>query len=224
MPSKNTLKTYAANAYYHVYNRGVEKRNIFLDEQDCIVFLHYLKLYLSPVEELKKLNNLGMRTHRFIPLNLSTEIDLLSFSLMPNHIHLQVKQYTRDAMTKLMRRLLTSYAMYFNKKYKRVGVLFQGRYKAAIIETDIYHLHLSRYIHLNPQYLTSNTVNFANFSSYLYYLGKKQAGWIKPQEILSFFRTAIRKDLKDIFSYQSFVEDYREDSRTILGDLVLEED
>lgn len=224
MPSRNIIKEYIENGYYHIYNRGVEKREIFLDEQDCVIFLHYLKLYLSPVEELKQLDLPGLRVLKFIQLNLSREIDLLAFALMPNHIHLQIKQQTADGIVKLMKRLATAYVMYFNKKYHRVGGLFQNRYKAALIETDPYLLHLSRYIHLNPAKITHKKINFKEFSSYSYYLGQKSASWIKPQEILSYFRSAQRKDLKDILSYQSFVEDFKESSVEVLGPLILEED
>lgn len=223
MPARNIIKPYIENGYYHIYNRGVEKREIFLDEQDCKVFLYYIKMYLSPKEELIEQNQLGFKTQRFIALNLSEELDLLSFTLMPNHIHLQVKQYTKDAIVKFMRRLSTSYVMYFNKKYDRVGALFQSSYKAALIELENYLIHLSRYIHLNPINLRS-PINFIEFSSYPYYLGKRHASWIKPEEILSFFKSGQRSNLRDILSYQSFIEDYREDSKTILGDLCLEED
>lgn len=223
VPAKNILKEYLENGYYHLYNRGVEKRDIFLDKQDCTVFLHYLKMYLSPVEELKKISIPNTRINRFIPLNLSRELDLLSFSLMPNHFHLQVKQYTKDAITKFMRRLLTGYVVYFNKKYQRVGPLFQNRYKAILIDNESFLLHLSRYIHLNPLN-TQSTINFLSFSSYPYYLGKKQASWMKPQEILDYFKSSLRKDIKDLLSYESFVQDYKEDSKEILGNLTLEED
>ncbi len=224
MPSKNIIKQYVENGYYHIYNRGVEKREIFLDEQDCLIFLHYLKLYLSPIEELKQLDLPGLRISRFIRLNLSTEIDLLAFALMPNHIHLQIKQKTSNGIVKLMKRLATAYVMYFNKKYLRVGSLFQNTYKATLIETDEYLLHLSRYIHLNPAKVTHKKINFREFSSYPYYLGQKQASWIKPQEILSYFRSAKRKNLKDILSYQSFVEDFKESSTEVLGPLILEDE
>ncbi len=224
MPSKNIVKEYIENGYYHIYNRGVEKRTIFLDEQDCIVFLHYLKLYLSPIDELKQLDLPGLRVLKFIRLNLSQEIDLLAFALMPNHVHLQIKQKTADGIVKLMKRLATAYVMYFNRKYKRVGSLFQNRYKAALIETDEYLLHLSRYIHLNPSKIVHKTVNFKDFSSYPYYMSQKHTSWIKPQEILGYFRSAQRKDLKDILSYQSFVEDFKESSAELLGPLILEED
>ena len=223
MPSNNVIKSYIENGYYHIYNRGVEKRDIFLEEQDCKVFLHYLKLYLSPIEELMKQIEPSSRILRFIPLNLSREVNLLTFALMPNHIHLQIKQKTKDGMVKLMRRLATSYVMYFNKKYNRVGALFQSTYKAALVETDSYLLHLSRYIHLNPTKINP-ALNFEEFSSYPYYLGEKHASWIKPQEILGYFKTAQRTGLKDILSYQSFVEDYQENSAELLGALILEDE
>ncbi|OGZ18538.1 MAG: hypothetical protein A2175_01255 [Candidatus Nealsonbacteria bacterium RBG_13_42_11] len=212
-----------AEAFKLVYNRGVEKREIFLDKQDCTVFLHYLKMYLSPVEELKKIATPNFRINRFIPQNLSKELDLLSFSLMPNHIHLQIKQHTKDAITKFIRRLLTSYVMYFNKKNQRVGPLFQNRYKAILIDNESFLLHLSRYIHLNPLSVHS-VIDFLDFSSYPYYLNKKQASWVKPQEILGYFKSSIHKDIKDMLSYQSFVEDCQEEAKDILGNLTLEDD
>jgi len=226
MPSKNTVKIYLENGYYHVYNRGVEKREIFLDEQDCSVFLHYIRMYLSPIEELQKSIQPGTRALRFIPLNLSKEINLIAFALMPNHIHLQLKQISKDGIIKFMRRLSTGYAMYFNKKYKRVGPLFQGIYKAANIESDEYLLHLSRYIHLNSINLRKSTkkINFLDFSSYPYYLGNKKASWIKADEVLGYFNNARKPSEKDILSYQSFVEDYRPDLSGIPEELTLEKD
>jgi len=219
VPSRNIVKTYLENGYYHVYNRGVEKRVIFLDEQDCKVFLHYLKLYLSPIEDLKKMQIVEPRLTRFIVLNLSREVDLLSFALMPNHFHLQVKQYTKDGLTKLMRRLTTSYVMYFNKKYKRVGTLFQNAYKACLIDEDEYLLHVSRYIHRNSFDITTD-INFLTYSSYFYYLGLQHANWIKPQEILSYFSN--KKDILGHTSYKDFVEMNDSPSEEVLGELTLE--
>ena len=223
MPSRNILKQYLENGYYHLYSRGVDKREIFLDKQDCVVFQHYLRLYLSPPEELRQLSLLQPRINRFIPLNLYNEIDLLSFSIMPNHFHFEIRQHSKDAITKFMRRLLTSYSVYFNKKYGRIGPLFQSRFKAALIENESFLLHLSRYIHLNCRQVRS-VIDFRDFSSYPYYIGTKHASWVKPEEILSYFRNNQRHDMKNFLSYQSFVEDYSEDAINILQDLVLEEE
>lgn len=207
MPAKNSVKQFIENGYYHIYNRGVEKRNIFLDEQDNAVFLSYLKKYLDP--------HLGSD-----PKSFAKEVDLLAFCLMPNHFHLLAKQITLSGITKLMRAICTKYVMYFNRKYNRVGTLFQGKYKAVTINEDIYLLHLSRYIHLNP--FPGSDPKSYQFSSYFYYLGEKSADWIKPSEILGFFRTAKKTSLKDCLSYQSFVEDYIKNSEEILGELTLE--
>jgi len=218
MPQKNSIKAYLEGGYYHIYNRGVENREIFLDDRDYKVFLYYLKQYLAPIEETIFI---GKIQHT----NLSSEIDLLSFCLMPNHFHLQIKQKNKDGITKLMRRLLTNYAMYFNKRYQRNGTLFQGIYKAVLINSDSQLLHLSRYIHLNPYELEKRSfkklVDYP-YSSYGDYLGVRKSSWVKPQEILSFFKNARRSDLKDILSYQSFVEDYKVEPGLDFENILLE--
>lgn len=223
MPSRNIIKTYIKGGYYHAYNRGIDKRKIFLDVQDCSVFLHYLKLYLSSLEEIKKEVLNDKVKLRFLNLNLSEEVELLSFALMPNHFHLLLKQNTKDGVTKLLKRLITAYVMYFNRKYKRIGPLFQNIFKATLVESDSYLLHLSRYIHLNATKVISK-IMFTEFSSYPYYLGQKQASWIKPQEILSYFTSARNNEVGDLFSYEGFVNDMKQGSEEILRGLILEED
>ncbi len=205
MPAKNSIKQFVENGYYHLYNRGVEKRNIFMDKRDYAIFLHYLKKYLAT---------------GFDPHPLSKEVNLLAFCLMPNHFHLLVKQTTIDGITKLIRAVCTNYVMYFNSKYERIGTLFQGKYRAALISNDAYLLHLSRYIHLNPY--PEHEPRFYEYSSYSYYLGTKNAEWLKKDEILSFFSKGNKGQTKDYLSYESFVDDYKLDSEAILGGLVLE--
>jgi putative transposase len=219
MPSKNILKIYVENGYYHIYNRGIEKKEIFKNEDDCRIFLHYISLYLSPVDEILKLYPDNVRIRRFISLNLSQEVDLLSFALMPNHFHFLVKQKNKDGIIKFTRRLMTSYAMYFNKKYDRVGTLFQGRYKAVNVDRDEYLLHLSRYIHLNPADINSN-LDFNKYSSYSYFIGLKNASWIKPKEILDYF--SLKSDDLKSSSYKNFVEDYMTDPKEILGEIAID--
>lgn len=228
MPAKNCIKTYIENGYYHVYNRGVEKRDIFLDDQDYRVFLHLLKFYLSPpkknfIHPLSEITNFKPVRIRNLS-SLDKDVKLLAYCLMPNHFHLLIFQKSVNGMSKLLRSLLTAYSMYFNRKYNRVGHLFQGIYKAILIQEESYLLHLSRYIHLNPSETGLTGMIPVNwpYSSYEYYLGKKKAAWINPDLILSFFKTAHRTSLKDILSYQSFVEDYQKDPKEILGNLIIE--
>lgn len=196
MPSRNRIKAYAPDSYYHVYNRGVEKRVIFLDDQDYTVFLSLLKRYLSGEEHKDHLGR--------IYEDLSDEIELLAFCLMPNHLHLLLYQSTERGITNLLQRVMTSYTMYFNRKYKRVGTLFQDRFKASRISRDEYLQHISRYMHLNP-------MDYKNweFSSLPYYLGNKKAAWLKPGRILEMFGAG---------EYRRFVADY-EDHKKMLDEV-----
>jgi putative transposase len=196
MPSRHIVKMYANDAYYHIFNRGVNKRKIFLDEEDYTVFLHILKRHLSrgPIKD-----NVGREY-----ANYHDEITLLAYCLMPNHFHLLVFQRESQAMTKLLRSTCIAYTLYFNKKYKRVGGLFQGHFKASMITSDTYLQHISRYIHLNPE-------NYKQwkFSSLPYYEGRAQTDWIDPQLIL---------DLFEAEDYATFLADY-EGYRAILKEI-----
>src|SRR5579872_6250587 len=110
MPSRNALKIYIENGYYHIYNRGVEKRRIFEESPDYQRFVDYLKIYLTPVDILRKENPL-LRVS-IVNANMSDEVNLLAYCLMPNHFHLLLKQKTKDGITKLMRQVTTAYSMY----------------------------------------------------------------------------------------------------------------
>lgn len=222
MPARNIVKHYTENSYYHVYNRGVEKRIIFLDEQDCQVFLYYIKVYLLPLNSVRSMESVGLKTKRFEKLNLHNDVDLLCFALMPNHFHLILKNKTEHGIRMFMQRLTTAYVMYFNKKYNRVGSLFQNIYKASLISTDSYLLHLSRYIHLNSSALRSKTVDFQQFCSLPYFLQTKHAEWVQPNFILSYFESKTK--LTQNFSYADFMGILSNDSEEILkaNDLTLE--
>lgn len=227
MPHKHIVKTYVENGHYHVYNRGVEKRDIFLDNQDYRVFLHLLKYYLSPTGKEDQHPLVNLPNYPFVrprPLaNLAGEVELLAYCLMPNHFHLLIKQVSADGMSKLLRRISTTYSMYFNKRNDRVGHLFQGIYKAALIPDDPYLLYISRYIHLNPEELTGfNPVSYP-YSSYPYYLGEKKAKWLKLDIILDFFeKSKLLPFLQKYPSYQEFVEGNKKDPREASGNLAID--
>lgn len=224
MPAKNVLKIYVEEGYYHIYNRGVEKRKIFLDDQDYKVFLKSLKLYLTPSSSDTPLRTITIGDYSFQrppkPLkNYHDQLELLTYCLMPNHFHFLIKQKARNTIELFMRSLGTKYSMYFNKRYDRVGSLFQGPYKAVLIENDSYLLHLSRYIHLNP--VKDSPLHMA-YSSYADYLGKRKTNWINTKTILSYFKTAQKTTLRDILSYQSFIEDYVQDPKEVIPDLTID--
>ena len=217
MPPKNTIKQYVEGAYYHIYNRGVEKRDIFLDKQDYSVFLRFLKEYLLPPEHPALLKLLGINPRRK-PINCYEDIKLLSYCLMPNHFHLFVQQKSKDGLKTFMKALSTNYVMYFNSKYDRVGPLFQGTYKAVRIETEPYYVHISRYIHRNPEELLARDQPLCTYpySSYKYYLDGNGPDWLDVSEILKMFRSSKRLFAKDILSYESFVEGYKTDDKEVL--------
>lgn len=207
MPAKHSLKTYAPNAYYHLYNRGVEKRTIFQDEQDYQVFLSYLKLYLTPPHfkgdslKIQRGSQIYFRSQQ--PKNYHQQITLLAYCLMPNHFHLMVHQQNKDDINHFMRSLLTKYSMYFNQKYDRVGKLFQGVYKAVLIDNERQFLYLTKYIHRNPlPILRESPLKSYSYSSYPNYLGLRQQKWIHPENILSYFSRTNPNN-----SYQTFVEE-----------------
>ncbi|OGV93344.1 hypothetical protein A3B57_01930 [Microgenomates group bacterium RIFCSPLOWO2_01_FULL_47_10] len=190
MPSPNTLKTYQADHYYHLYNRGVNKRKIFLDDQDYKVFLSYLKEYLSPVID-------GMFPSK-IKNNFNKVIKLSAYCLMPNHFHLLVHQKNPDDINYFMRSLNTNYVRYFNLRHRRIGPLYQSRYKAVSVTTDEQLLYLSKYIHRNPLKSlfpegnpTSRTVLEVmvahKFSSLSNYLGAINQPWVNTSAILTYF-------------------------------------
>jgi len=198
VPARNSRKTYIKDGYYHLYNRGVEKRTIFSDAQDYSVFLGYLKEYLSPKNEAKLQSQLSDKNlawsekDKILKLlrlnNFSSKIDLLAHSLMPNHLHLLVKQSEENAIDSFFNPLMTRYVMFFNRKYKRVGPLFQGVYKAVVIEPEGQLLHLSRYIHRNPLTLSNNPLEHqGSYTSLPEYLGERKTDWVKPDEVIDSF-------------------------------------
>ena len=122
-----TIKNFYQDGHYHIYNRGNRKQDIFLEEADYIGYLERLRKYKKEYK-----------------------VSVLCYCLMPNHIHLLLKQDSEIPLYKFLHPLHTSYSMYFNKKYNKVGHLFQGRFKQKEVDKDEYLLRLSSYINLNP--------------------------------------------------------------------------
>ncbi len=222
MPSKNSRKEFLENGYYHIYNRGVEKRKIYLDQQDYAVFLSYLKEYLTEKneKELYEILNNPQTSYqekdkilKQIRLNnFYQEIKLVAYCLMPNHFHFFIKQNKYNSISKFMNSLCTRYTMYFNKKYDRVGFLYQGVYRAVLIKNESQFLQLSRYIH-------KQALPFQP-SSFKRYLNQNKTEWIYPEEVLSYFSIEHPK-----LSYQDFVIGENEENINFaLKDIILDDD
>ena len=128
-------QSFSIDEYYHLYNRGTEKRIIFLDEQD---YRHFLFLmYICNSEKSITLRNIGEFFERE-----RTIVDIGVFCLMPNHYHILVREKKENGISTYMRKLLTGYSMYFNKKYKRTGKLYEGVFKSIYVDKDTYLKYL----------------------------------------------------------------------------------
>ncbi len=138
-------------AFYHVVNRGVEQRIIFADKSDYTQFLNLLELLHA---------SFGFRVH--------------SYCLMPNHYHLYLET-PHGHLSRLMQQLDSRYTQWFNRRHRRIGPLFQGRYKALLVDKEAYSLAVSRYIHLNPvkAKLVRKPEAYA-WSSYATFLGRRR--------------------------------------------------
>jgi len=168
------------NAFYHVIQRGIEKKSIFLSDKDKERFLSYLALACKMY---------GIVIH--------------TYTLMNNHYHLVIET-PRANLSRAMHYINASYASYFNAKRKRSGPLYQGRFKAILVEQDEYLHVLSRYIHLNP--VRANIVEDPKdypWSSYTYFISNKKAPeWLNTGFILSMFNKNISRAKK---MYKQFV-------------------
>ncbi len=168
---------FRSGQYYHVYNRGVNREAIFFNEGNYAFFIRRIRRYFQP-----------------------TLVHVIAYCLMPNHYHLLVRVCTDDEFgTKVMQPFGTSYVKAVNKQQDRVGPLFQGKYKAKLVDTDAYLSHLTRYIHRNP--VDAGYVDQAEawpYSSYRDYVGLRDGMIPHSDVILGRFSSAN--------GYRAFVE------------------
>lgn len=181
---------------YHVYNRGVEKRDVFLNEGDYYRFVHHLyELNNSkPVRNVQyflnhKSGNVEARK-LFGIQKRDVLVEILVFTLMPNHFHLMLRQLKENGIVRFMQKLGTGYTMYFNKKYERVGCLFQGPFKAVHIIEEAHLVHLPHYIHANPlSFITNGVKPFRYLENYKWssfpdYIGIKNFPRVTKRDFL----------------------------------------
>lgn len=175
MPKRNALKTYGEDQYYHCYNRGVGKMDIFIDDDDYAYFLSLMKRHLSVQPSRDSVR-------RPYP-HYRDAVELVAYCLMPNHFHLLLYQKEQHGIEKLMRSVMTAYSRYFNLKQNRGGTLFEGRYLASHVGSNEYLWHVSRYIHLNPLDIRQDPRTY-KYSSIAYFSGNKSAEWLRPERLI----------------------------------------
>ena len=163
---------------YHLYNQGNNHEKIFFTSANYSYFLKKIEQHIAPLA------------------------DILAWCLMPNHFHLLLYQIEEGGMSKLMHGIMTSYSLYFNHKYGRTGPLFESRYKGSRISSDEYLLHISRYIHRNPDVW----IDYPH-SSIRAYLYNDIPKWMNKSHIVELYGSAVK--------YHEFLEDYLDKNNKI---------
>lgn len=183
---------FANNEFYHIFNRGVEKRQIFMDNGDSARFLQGMDLF-NALEPIGSIFENSFRKHQLGSEASNTDelkrlVDFVCFCINPNHFHFILKQLEDRGIEKFMHRLSTGYTKYFNIKHKRNGVLFQGPFKAVHIETNEQLLHTSVYVNLNFKVHQLGSEASKYFSSWDEYVGKNKYDFCNKKDILDQFK------------------------------------
>lgn len=202
--------------FYHIYNRGNDKRITFCDNFDYERFLTLLYLCNQP-EPIHTASLKNMDSREIFCLEKGENlVSIGAYCLMPNHFHILIKETTQNGISMFMQKLSTAYTMYFNVKNERTGALFAGRFKARHTKSDIHLKYLLAYIHLNPLKLAdpewkekqiSSLKNMRNFllnydySSYYEYLGhpRSQSAILAPKEFPDYFANPM--EFEDFIDY-----------------------
>ena len=225
MPTNRKL-VFANDEIYHIFNRGVEKRPIFMDKRELARGIKTLDYY--------RFANLPLKLSKFLALPESEKskfiqkvhdknqkvVQILSFCLMPNHFHFLLKQKKENGISIFAANFTNSYTKYFNTKHERVGPLFQGAFKAVRIESEEQLMHVSRYIHLNPvsSFLVKpEELEYYLWSSYPEYLGSSLSSIVNKEQVMDLFPSKEK--------YRQFVMDQVDYARELeqIKHLIMEE-
>lgn len=189
---------FANEEYYHVFNRGVDRRPTFNNIREFSRAISLIKFYRHkeiPIRYSQLINQpIETRTKIFEQVFGSKRlVDIVCYCLMPNHFHFLLKQLSENGIAKFISNFTNAYTKYFNTKNERVGPLFQGVFKAVHVESDEQLIHLSRYIHLNPvasSVIHELDIEHYQWSSYPEYLNKHDIGITQKELILDMFKSA----------------------------------
>ncbi|MDD5490121.1 MAG: transposase [Candidatus Moranbacteria bacterium] len=202
--------------YYHVYNRGVEKRNVFLCDKDYLRFLESMKEFNStkPVYSLYLHNELKRKGVLDVG-RLRKLVEVICYCLNPNHFHLILKQVEENGISEFMKRLGGGYTKYFNHHYKRSGVLFQGKFKSVRIKTNSHLLYLSAYVNKN-YFIHGYGDDFDwPYSSLLDYTGKRHGRICDTSVILNQFEN--KNEYREFIKENSlYMKEKKEDEKYLL--------
>ncbi|MEW5907599.1 MAG: transposase [Patescibacteria group bacterium] len=177
--------------FYHIFNRGTEKRDIFTCKKDFERFIVNLILFntknQNPIRNISRYNiDSACKKIPDDPL-----VRIHAFSLLRNHFHLMLEEVTQNGISRFLHRIEMSYSLYFNKLYSRSGNLFQGAYKIRHIDNNAYLLYLPLYIHLNPLDMLKSEKNW------------KEVGIKNKTKAIDFLETYPWSSLREYLAGQS---------------------
>ena len=184
---KSMREKLSIGEYYHVYNRGTDKRDIFMCSEDLERFFLSMSEFNS-LEPIGSIYEHGFQ-NRAKENRVSNDglVRFIAYCLNPNHYHFILQPIVEQGIEKFMQRLGIGYTMYFNEKYTRSGTLFQGRYKAKHVSTNEHLLHLSAYVNLNAK--VHGLGDSISKSSWCEYIGHISKPFCEKDIILSQFRS-----------------------------------
>ncbi|MEA3398234.1 MAG: transposase [Patescibacteria group bacterium] len=201
------------DSYYHIYNRGVDKREIFCNEKDYLRFLISIREFnnIDSVESIYRLNQMRRKVEtkflRFEP-NRRNLVSIICYCLNPNHFHLLIKQLSENGVQAFMHKLGLGYTNYFNNRYARGGSLFQGTYQAVEVKSSGQLEYVSAYINGNAEIHGIAKAQNYKWCSYPDYLGKRKGTLCNKREIFQYFNNSIGE-------YKEFVKEIIINSKQI---------
>jgi len=142
------IEKFVTGELYHIYNRGVDRKNIFFSEDDAQRFVESIRVFNSTID-IGESTPFKRRCLKSFPFDQQL-VRIHQFAMLPNHFHFILQQVEENGITRFMHRLGTSYSKYFNKEQERSGYLFESEFKAKLIDSQAYLDYLIQYIHLNP--------------------------------------------------------------------------
>jgi len=211
------LEPFLNNCIYHVFNKTIDKKRVFENDDNCHHFYETLRYYRSnkATVSYSKLSRLQSDIYqnliKQVSLHKYFKIEILAYCLMPTHFHLLIKQKLNNGTQRVVSDILNSFTHYFNIKRERKGPIFLPKFKSVMIRTDEQLIHVSRYIHLNIY--SSGLTNLEGlrtykWSSYKTYINKIKDELVDTERVLSLFNFNRER-------YKKFVESNAEYQKTL---------
>jgi len=206
---------FVVGEYYHIYNRGVDKRVVFTDRFDLQRFIQSMEEFntIDPIGSIFE-NRFRKQRNQSLGARSPKLVDFVCYCLNPNHYHFILTPLVENGIEKFMQKLGAGYTIFFNIKYKRTGVLFQGKFKAIHIDSDEYLMYLNVYVNLNNRVHKIPLSSLTTKSSWNEYTGENNENFCNKEIVLNRFNSPAEykefaeETLKGIIERKEEMRDY----------------